>query len=80
MTYYGPKEIAASARTVRGNTLQIAEEIPEDKYGFKAADDVRTVEKLLTHIALSDSFAKQIHGVEHRTALEGIKDLGSMEA
>ena len=71
MTHYGPKEIAASARTVRGNTLQIAEEIPEDKYGFKAADDGRTVEKLLTHIALSDSFAKQIHGFERRTALEG---------
>ena len=30
MTYYGPKEMAASYRTVRGNTIKIAEEIPEE--------------------------------------------------
>ena len=29
MTYYGGKEIAAAFRTVRGNTIKIAEEIPE---------------------------------------------------
>ena len=36
MTYYGAKHLADSFRTVRKNTLAIAEEIPEDKYGFKA--------------------------------------------
>lgn len=71
MTYYGAKEIAESFRTVRRNTLQIAEEIPEDKYGFKAADTVRSVEKLLTHIALVTTFHSQIHAVERRTTLEG---------
>ena len=62
MTYYGGKEIAAAFRTVRGNTLQIAEEIPESKYGFRAAPDTRTVEKLLTHIALVPGFAMHTHG------------------
>jgi len=71
MNYYGPKEMAESFRTVRKNTIQVAEDIPEGKYNFKAADDVRTVEKLLTHIALSPSFGYQIHGVEKRTTLEG---------
>ena len=52
MTYYGGKEMAASFRTVRDNTLKIAEEIPEDKYGFKPADDCRTIGQTLTHIAL----------------------------
>ena len=28
MTYYGGKELAAAFRTVRNNTIQIAEEIP----------------------------------------------------
>ena len=39
MTYYGGKEMAASFRTVRGNTIKIAEEIPESKYDFAPAPD-----------------------------------------
>ena len=39
MTYYGGKELAAAFRTVRENTIKIAEEIPEDKYDFKPAPD-----------------------------------------
>ena len=71
MNFYGAKELAESFRTVRKNTIQIAEEIPEDKYSFKAANDVRSVEKLLTHIALAPGFGYQIHAVEKRTTLEG---------
>src|SRR5215467_6331375 len=71
MTYYGAKELAEAFRTVRKNTFQVAEDIPEDKYSFKAAPDVRSVEKLLTHIALAPTFQYQIHGVEKRTTLEG---------
>jgi uncharacterized damage-inducible protein DinB len=60
MTYYGPKELAASFRTVRKNTIQIAEEIPEDKYGFSATPDTRTVAQSLVHIALSPRIQHQI--------------------
>jgi uncharacterized damage-inducible protein DinB len=70
MTYYGPKELAEAFRTVRKNTISIAEDIPEDKYNFKAAADVRTVEKLLTHIALGARFQSRVHG-EKRMTLEG---------
>jgi len=70
MTYYGAKELAEAFKTVRKNTLQIAEDIPENKYSFKAADDVRTVEKLLTHIALASRFQYQVHS-EKRTTMEG---------
>ena len=72
MTYYGAKELADSFRTVRKNTIQVAEDIPEDKYGFKAADDMRTVEKLLTHIAMATRFQYKIHGEEKLTTLEGL--------
>ncbi len=34
MTHYGAKELTRSFRTVRDNTIKIAEEIPEEKYGF----------------------------------------------
>ena len=32
MNYYGAKELAASFRTVRKNTLAIAEELPAEAY------------------------------------------------
>src|SRR5271167_1670874 len=71
MTYYGPKELAAAFRTVRNNTIQIAEEIPEDKYSFQPAPGVRTVAQSLVHIANSYRFNYQVHGIEKRTAMAG---------
>ncbi len=61
MNYYGGKELAAAFRTVRNNTIQIAEEIPEDKYEFRPAFDTRSVGKLLTHVGLATSWAHQLH-------------------
>jgi uncharacterized damage-inducible protein DinB len=61
MTYYGAKELADSFRTVRKNTILIAEDIPDDKYTFAAAPNVRTVEKVLTHIALANKWQHKIH-------------------
>jgi uncharacterized damage-inducible protein DinB len=72
MLYYGAKELAASARVVRNNTLIIAEEIPEDKYGFKPVSEYRSVGQLLTHIALSYQFQYQFHAVERRKSFDGI--------
>jgi uncharacterized damage-inducible protein DinB len=61
MTYYGAKELAESFSSVRKNTIQIAQDIPEEKYSFKPAPETRTVEKLLTHIALTSRFMHQIN-------------------
>ncbi len=71
MLLYGSKELAASFRTVRGNTLAAAADLPADKYDFRPAPDCRNVEKLLTHIALAYRFQHQIHGVEKQSNLEG---------
>ena len=71
MDHYGAKEIAASFRTVRNNTIKIAEEIPEDKYGFRAAEDTRTVAELLAHIAFVPTFNQQINLIEKRTTMVG---------
>jgi uncharacterized damage-inducible protein DinB len=71
MTYYGGKHLAESSRTVRGNTLKIAEDIPEEKYGFKATPDTRSVAELLVHIGLGHRFQQQAHAVERRTTLDG---------
>jgi uncharacterized damage-inducible protein DinB len=51
MTYYGGKEMAASFRTVRNNTILIAEEIPEDRYDTAIGPGCRTVAQTIAHIA-----------------------------
>jgi uncharacterized damage-inducible protein DinB len=61
MTYYGGKELASSFRTVRTNTLQIAEDIPADRYDFRAAPDTRSVGQLLVHIAFTPLVQHHIH-------------------
>jgi uncharacterized damage-inducible protein DinB len=61
MTYYGTKELAAAFRTVRANTIQTAQDIPEDKYGFRAAPECRTVAQTLAHIAVGSGFQHHIH-------------------
>jgi uncharacterized damage-inducible protein DinB len=71
MIYYGVKELGVGCRTVRGNTIAIARDIPEDKYGFKPAPEYRSVAQLLTHIALACRFQYQLHSIEKRTTMEG---------
>lgn len=71
MLPYRAQDLARSFRTVRKNTLQAAEEIPADQYGFRAAPGCRTVEKQLTHIALLHRFQHRLHGIEKRATLEG---------
>ena len=70
MNYYGAIDLAGALRTVRKNTLIIAEEIPEDSYSFRAAPETRTVAQLLTHIAVVQRMPEQIHSIidRHRTA------------
>ena len=70
MNCYGAKELARAFRTVRDNTVKIAEEIPESGYDFAAAPGIRTVRQMLTHIALLDGFAT-FHK-DKRTNFDGV--------
>jgi uncharacterized damage-inducible protein DinB len=78
MTYYGAKELARSFRTVRGNTIKIAEDIPEDKYAFRPAEGCRSVAETLAHIAVMSRVPEQIHFIEHRNTLVGFDFFGLM--
>jgi uncharacterized damage-inducible protein DinB len=64
MSNYGGKAMAASFRTVRKNTIQIAEEIPENNYGFRAAPDARSVAQTLVHIALGPTFQLYVQTIK----------------
>jgi uncharacterized damage-inducible protein DinB len=67
MTYYGGKEMAEAFRTVRRNTIQIAEDIPDDKYGFRVSPDVQTVAEELAHVAAATWWHRQAHTVDKKT-------------
>jgi uncharacterized damage-inducible protein DinB len=71
MNYYAAKDMAESFRTVRKNTLIIAQDIPQEKYTFRATPETRSVGELLAHIAQSHGFQYQVHATERRTSLEG---------
>jgi uncharacterized damage-inducible protein DinB len=71
MTYYGAKEIADSFRTVRNNTITIAEDIPEGKYSFRATPDTRSVGEMLVHIAQGYAIQYKVHAEERLTTIEG---------
>src|SRR5258708_8526959 len=71
MNYYGAKDLADGFRTVRKNTIVIAEDIGEEHYGFRATPDTRTVAQLLTHIALVPQLSEHIHGKARLTNLDG---------
>src|SRR5262245_55507987 len=70
MTYYGSKQLADAFRTVRKNTLAIAQDIPDDKYSFRAAPETRIVSQLLIHIAVSSAWQQELHS-ERVQSLEG---------
>jgi len=78
MIYYGAKELARSFRTVRENTIKIAEEIPEDKYNFRPAEGCRSVAETLAHIATMSRVPEQIHFIDHRSSLAGFDFFGMM--
>ncbi|HVT37592.1 MAG TPA: DinB family protein [Gemmatimonadaceae bacterium] len=71
MSGYGAKELANAFRTVRKNTVQIAEDIPENKYDFVAANGSRSVADLLKHIAHAPALYEDMHRVRHVTTLQG---------
>src|SRR5436190_20970193 len=75
MTYYGPKDLAEAFRTVRKNTMQVAEDIPEDKFSFRAAPDTMSVAEILAHVATSTNWATACHFDEKKSNV-AMEDFG----
>jgi len=79
MHEYGGREMAEAFRTVRKNTIQIAEDIPEDQYGYRATPDVQTVAEELAHVAASTWWAHQVHKDDRKTFIT-FEDFGAIMA
>jgi uncharacterized damage-inducible protein DinB len=78
MTAYGGKELADAFRTVRKNTIQVAEDIPEASYSHVAAPEVRSVARMLTHVAISTRIWEEIHK-KRLTTLVGFDFFGYLD-
>jgi uncharacterized damage-inducible protein DinB len=77
MNLYGPRELADSMRTVRKNTIRIAEDIPESQYGYRPTPDSRSVAETLVHIAMLGRSAHFLHEEDRRPSLESF-DFGTL--
>jgi uncharacterized damage-inducible protein DinB len=78
MSSYGGKELAEAFRTVRKNTIQVAEDIPESSYGFVAAPEARPVVRMLTHVAISTRIWEEVHK-KRRTTMVGFDFVSMMD-
>lgn len=72
MTYYGAKELASAFRTVRNNTIQIAEDIPDAQYGFRATPASMSVAETLAHIAVQSESTYEMNAVKKITSFIGL--------
>ncbi len=72
MTCYGAAELARSFRTVRGNLVKIAEEIPEERYDFRPVAGARSVREILAHITAVSQRNYQGHAVRRVTTFVGV--------
>lgn len=78
MNYYGAKDLANAFRTVRKNTIVVAEEIEEKDYGFRAGPETRTVAQTLVHIVNAPKLQEHFHSVAKVKTLEGFDFMGFM--
>ncbi len=70
MNLYGPKQLIESIRTVRKNTIVIAEDIPENDYGYRPTPESRSVAETLVHIAVLPRIDRVLHEERHLSSLE----------
>src|SRR5215471_11932197 len=77
MSLYGPKQLVDSFRTVRKNTILVAEDVPEKNYGYRPTSESRSVAETLVHIASLARFDRFIHEEKHLSSFEGF-DFGAL--
>jgi uncharacterized damage-inducible protein DinB len=64
-------------RTVRKNTILVAEDIPEKDYSYRPTPDSRSVSETLVHIASLAHLDHVLHEQDRRSSLEGF-DFGAL--
>lgn len=71
--------MASAFRTVRNNTIKIAEEVGEEHYGFRATPESRSIGETLFHIANTSKIPYEIHAVKKAGTLVGFDFMGFVQ-
>jgi uncharacterized damage-inducible protein DinB len=79
MSSYGGRELASAFRTVRKNTIQVAEDIPESQYGHVAAPECKSVARMLVHIGIGTRIWDEIHRKQRLMTMAGFNFLEMRE-
>ncbi len=79
MSVYGGRELARQFRTVRQNTIEIAEDIPGERYSHIPAPECRSVGQMLAHIAVAPQIWEEVHGKQRAMTLAGFDFLALAE-
>lgn len=79
MKLYGPDQLVAGMRAVRGDTIQIASDIPESSYDYRPTPESRSVSETLVHIAWLWNFDRYLHEEAHLDSIEEV-DFGAVIA
>ena len=75
MSIYGGKELAEAFRTVRKNTIQVAEDIPESQYNFVPAAGCKSVAQMLAHVAVATNVWDEFYRKQRLTTFVGVNFL-----
>ena len=78
MNPYGPQQLASAIRTVRKNTIIVAEDIPEESYGYRVTPDSRSVAETLLHIASAPQIDYYVHGSDPISSIEDFQLFGTI--
>ena len=71
MSLYGVRQLAASMRAVRQNTILIAGDIPESQNPYRATPKTRSIAETLVHIAWLGTADRYMHGERRLESLDG---------
>ncbi len=71
MSFYGMRELIDGMRVVRADTIQIANDIPAERYDFRPTPESRSVAETLVHIAWLGTFDRRLHGESRLDSLDG---------
>jgi uncharacterized damage-inducible protein DinB len=78
MNPYGPQQLASAIRTVRKNTIIVAEDIPEESYGYRVTPDSRSVAETLLHIASAPQIDYYVHGNDPISSIDDFQLFGTI--
>ena len=79
MSLYGVRQLTDSFRTVRANTIRVAEDIPEADYRYRPSPASRSVAETLAHIAWLASADRFLHEERRLASFDGF-DFGEFLA